>query len=1113
MTSTAVFARSLITRSTRYRRCWPSTVVGWVLFGLVGLCRMPGLAEVVPLKAAPPVAATVETLLARTPPSQPKQARQHLTYLWAHRAVWKPQRLNQLIIYRRLALLYGQVARPDSSYACLLQARRAAEPLRPVYPLETADVFFDLGTHHLTRQAFDSAAWYFQTAIDGMVRSGYDLHTTSPVRLADGTLLTVGAELASRYAKAGLAYRRMGNLVAAVRCYEQMLRYYREQRHEAGIRWGQCLLGEAYEEQSNAVRAATYYEQALKTISTLPPDDLSARAGQTTDLLRYYADLLLTQGQFARLRVLTRQALTMEETLHRREYGHAVLTNLAAELYLLTATAWLHQHHPDSAAVTLAALDRLATPEGQFGLDHLSNWAEWQLTRYCLDARLAHLRGEQSAAQRHLEQGRVLLTTQIREPSHRVRAGEQLAKAMLEVQAYALAARVLHPLVQTTEAGGNRLKSRDFYRLLEEAYSGGGHSDSAYYFARRHRALNDSLRAAQQYAALDELETRHRTAQKEAQLRQVAAQAQQERRQKQWAWLSVTLLAALLAGVVWALRLTRRLNRENRLQAERLAELDQLKTQFFANVSHELRTPLTLVVGPMEQLVQQPAGLSEEARRQLELGLRNGRRLQHLVNSLLDLTKLEAGKLRLNPAPVRLSLFCRQVLDTFEGMAARQQITLQLRDDLPPDLTLALDSARLEQIITNLLANALKFTPPGGWVWLHTKPGDAPSHWRLTVQDTGPGIAPDEQERVFERFYQTRQRRAEGGTGIGLAFSRELAELMGGTLMLESQPGRGSAFTLTLPGIPLVPTATVEHQEAMELEVEALPVVAIAGKDRPRVLVVEDNADLRTYLRQILAPLYEVLEAENGREALALLQHEAVDLICSDEMMPHLSGTELLLRLKAESRWRRVPFLMVTARSDAEHRFRSLELGVDDYLQKPFAPRELLARTHNLLVNYRERLAFAASEEIDVERALTADQTPRQVPSAGQVALAGGLTVADVVVPVEGELRTVADQELLRRVREVAAAAIAEPDFDTLQLVTQVGVSERTLYRKLKELTGLTPAAYLREVRLEHARQLLERRAMQTVAEVAYAVGFDNPGYFATVFLKRYGKRATEYLQ
>jgi DNA-binding response OmpR family regulator len=394
------------------------------------------------------------------------------------------------------------------------------------------------------------------------------------------------------------------------------------------------------------------------------------------------------------------------------------------------------------------------------------------------------------------------------------------------------------------------------------------------------------------------------------------------------------------------------------------------------------------------------------------------------------------------------------------------------------------------------------------------------------VQDTGPGIAPEEQPRVFERFYQSRQRRAEGGTGIGLAFSRELAELMHGTLTLASQPGRGSAFTLTLPGTPLPPTAVMVAEEPTVQVEEAPPVVEVMpGEIRPRVLVVEDNADLRTYLRQVLAPLYEVLEAENGPAALDVLRRDAVDLICSDEMMPHLSGTELLLRLKAESRWRRVPFLMVTARSDAEHRFRALELGVDDYLQKPFAPRELLARAHNLLVNYRERLAFARGEERGVSSDEVSEETGNRREGAADVISPGAPTVAgqamptlgrtatDTVVLAESEFRTVADQELLRRVREVAEAAVAETDFDTPQLVAKMGVSERTLYRKLKELTGLTPAAYLREVRLEHARQLLERRAMQTVAEVAYAVGFDNPGYFATVFLKRYGKRATEYLQ
>lgn len=272
------------------------------------------------------------------------------------------------------------------------------------------------------------------------------------------------------------------------------------------------------------------------------------------------------------------------------------------------------------------------------------------------------------------------------------------------------------------------------------------------------------------------------------------------------------------------------------------------------------------------------------------------------------------------------------------------------------------------------------------------------------------------------------------------------------------------------------------------------------------MLVVEDHADMRAYLRQILQPHYEVLEAENGRVALEVLAREEVDLISSDAMMPELGGLELLERVKAHPDWRRLPFLMLTARASAEHRLSALELGIDDYLPKPFLAHELLVRTHNLLTNHRERQHWLnASPD---EPADDAAPNPATAPRPPDGAMVATMVAPAVEVATADEAHAAG---LLRSLQELAPVILADPDYTPQLLADALGMSERTLYRRLKELTGLTPAGWLREVRLDRARQLLEAQALPTVAEVAYEVGFPNASHFTQLYSKRFGKRPSEY--
>ncbi len=878
-------------------------------------------------------------------------------------------------------------------------------------------------------------------------------------------------------------------------------------------------MGEAYEDQGNAGRALAYYTQAAATARTVRAMNPAETAGQLNDVLDYARELLIAHRRFGQLHAWAREALELLKHLETNAPAAGGFPTQVAELHLTRAAAFLAENRPDSTARALtladAALTRFFRIDGP-----RPNYFERRLDLHALRARLAQRQGAGAATIAEHRRRALAELAAIRDPQVLARARRHLVGHLLALGDGATAARVAQPLVDTYQRQGARLFLREAYQLLRRAHAQQRRYDSAYHYAERYRQLSDTLRAADQYAALAAVETRYRTREQATQIGRLTEQADRQRQRQTRIVAGSVALLLLLAGVAWAWRRTRRLN-------QRLAELDGLKDQFFANVSHELRTPLTLIVGPAELLLTDPeSGLPATARQPLGLLLRNAQRLQQLVNQLLDFTKLEAGRLRPDPAPVRPALLVGQVVDGFRLLAESRGIALGTDLRVGAEISVLLDAGKVEHILGNLLSNALKFTSSGGRVTIELDHAPGPDHsptaLRIRVIDTGPGIAPDEQAKVFERFYQTRQRHAAGGTGIGLALARELAELLGGGLTLSSRVGEGSAFLLTLP-VESVSDVEDDVRDVEDVEdvQDVEDVLHSVSSVKPRLLVVEDNADLRAFLRQVLEPTYEVLEAADGRAALALLATESVDLISSDEMMPGMSGIELFEALRAQSAaGPRVPFLLLTARADPQHRMLALELGVDDYLHKPFAPRELLARVHNLLTNYRERQRWTEGMEgvrSEVRGARSADgsETETASPLTSDLALGTSHLAPSTSYLESGtsELIPLADQELLRRLRERLESALADSEFDPTTLAGLLDVSERTLYRKLKELTGLTPAAYLRELRLERARQLLEARTTRTVAEVAYAVGFDDPQYFAKVFLKRYGKRASEYLR
>lgn len=523
-------------------------------------------------------------------------------------------------------------------------------------------------------------------------------------------------------------------------------------------------------------------------------------------------------------------------------------------------------------------------------------------------------------------------------------------------------------------------------------------------------------------------------------------------------------------------------------QAEELRQLDKLKSRFFANVSHELRTPLALMLGPIKRLRLRHTQHKED---QMLLGFleRNAIHLRGLVNEILDLSKLENNKLELRPELTPLSFYLNNHINQYYSIGDSKHVLVTGTFLIDPDLQVMLDRNKFEKILNNLLSNAIKFTPPQGKV--KVKATQTEDLLCFTVTDNGRGIHSDDLPHIFDRFYQSKQTDAptEGGTGIGLSMTKELTQLMSGRVWVESTLGQGSTFYLEIPKV----LATEQH-EVSRLEQDLVassstpslkpengalrPEVFTKATGMARILVVEDNKDLREYY-QLMLEGYQVELTEHGQEALEYLAKGALpDLIISDMMMPVMDGMQLLERLKSSDEWRHLPVIMLTARTNRKDRIKALRFGLDDYLNKPFDEEELKVRINNLLLHSAAR---TSSEN---------ERTPKATkPGLSQAEL-------DWLEELEGYILKQLDQ----------------PGLSVASMANEFSMSESTLLRQLKKLTGLTPNRYLREIKLNQAQFFLHNRTYRSVAEVAYRVGFKDPTSFSRSYKKRFGKVPTEVL-
>ena len=529
--------------------------------------------------------------------------------------------------------------------------------------------------------------------------------------------------------------------------------------------------------------------------------------------------------------------------------------------------------------------------------------------------------------------------------------------------------------------------------------------------------------------------------------------------------------------------------RTTEAQAERLREVGRLRTRFFTNVSHEFRTPLTLTIGPLEDL-QTGDALPETAQRSVDLALRSSRRLLRLTNQLLDAARLDAGEMALRARPLDLAQHVRAAALSFAPLAERRRLAFDVETP-PVPVEVWADADKLDAIVVNLLSNAFKFTPEGGTVQVAVRAdGDTA---RVEVRDDGPGIAAEDLPHVFDRFYRTTEAGGTEGTGIGLSLARDLAALHGGTLQAASAPGEGSAFTLALPmgrahlGDHQVVPAPPDDDPPTTLAPDLSGVVErddedADADDRTTVLIADDNADIRAYVRSHLAPRYRVLEAEDGQQALATARRETPDLIVSDVMMPVLGGVGLVQALRADAATDFIPVVLLTAKAEEADVQHGLDAGADDYVVKPFNVQTLQARIENLIASRRWlRARFAAPPS----------------GSAGTAADDGLPAAPGAPPPADG------GTAFLHAAHAAIDARLGDEALTVEALADDLGTTRSTLHRRLKADADVTPTALIRQVRLARGRELL-RAGEGTVSEVAYAVGFKSVSHFSRTYSQRY---------
>lgn len=505
------------------------------------------------------------------------------------------------------------------------------------------------------------------------------------------------------------------------------------------------------------------------------------------------------------------------------------------------------------------------------------------------------------------------------------------------------------------------------------------------------------------------------------------------------------------------------------------------KLQFFTNVSHEIKTPLTLILGPLNKISKELPPDSPMAD-DIHIITKNANRLKRVVSQLLDFRKVESNKMDMQVTEVDLVAFIEDVKSYFDAMAQSKQIAYSFQHDAP-SVPLWVDTDKMEKILTNLLSNAFKFTPEGGTVTIRLQ--DHPGYVILSVEDNGRGILPENISSVFDQFFTADH---ATGTGIGLHLTHEFVGMHKGSIYVESEPGKQTVFFVELPkgkshfdeSCMFAPSVTELSSGVAHLDTREMDEMVSRTYDYT-ILIVEDDPDINAYLQKELKPNFHIQTVGNGVQAMEILAKENVSLIISDVMMPEMNGYELCKKVKSDIAFSHIPVILLTALSDDKQRMYGIASGADEFIQKPFNIEEVKLRIVRLLEE-RARLRNAITQ--DLQSPAASDLKPEKVESI--------------------------DELFIRKFMALVEESYPDSTFSIEKASEMLGLSRVHLYRKVKELMGVTPTDFLRNYRLKHAAALL-RQKDRNVNEVAYATGFSSPPYFSKCFKAVYNITPTEY--
>ena len=659
-------------------------------------------------------------------------------------------------------------------------------------------------------------------------------------------------------------------------------------------------------------------------------------------------------------------------------------------------------------------------------------------------------------------------------------AHRQLAEAYKRIGNYRDAEREAFIAVDLAVKLHYQDLERDAYVDLSDIYAATKDYQRAFKYQILFRNIQDSLTSRDRRSKVGLLEKNYELAQQE----RVKAKLERENdlhiiQAKVDNVTRVSLISGLvvLGMVAFGLVVAYRQSRDrNKLlaqqktmieeQAEQLKQAAQAKAKFFTNVSHELRTPVTLLNGMLE--LMQESGNAEKLKEKMDIALGSSRRLQYLVGEVLDLSRVDNAKVQLNKKSVEVYPLLTRIVYAFESLFIKKDLSLQYEAGRLRNTFVELDVDKFEKVMNNLIYNAVKFNKEGGWIKVT---GDLSGESMIvTVADSGIGIPEKDLPHIFDRFYQAPVSGNVDGIGVGLSLVKEFTVMHGAEVSVASRMDEGTTFTLTFP-----------VGENIMIDAEgALPVpdVNFSEFDKSTVLIVEDNDEMRYYLREILGGSVTTFEARNGREALKHLRDHKPDLIISDVMMPEMDGNELIRQLKGSDNWKRIPVVVLTARAAEDDLLHFLSFGVDDYIIKPFNARELKIRIHNLLSNQQLRKQWISKPVEEEERE---------------------------AVPTEADV-------FLKRVREFVEDNISNPNPGIGDLADHMAMSERQLYRRCGAVAGMTPAQLIKDIKLDIAWHRLMTKDVTKVSELAHSLGYENVSYFSRLFSERYGKRPADLL-